>query len=74
MRVREEKEDSSKSCEPKETQPSLKEPRTRTEGEESEDKGWRPKPRSGGVYVIRRRVKWPADMTPVLQQLAGHLD
>jgi len=34
----------------------------------------RTKPRSGGVYVIRRRVRWPADMTSVLQQLVGHLE
>jgi len=32
VRVREEKKDSPKSCEPRETQPSLNEPRRRTEG------------------------------------------
>ena len=63
----EEKEDSSKSCELKETQPSPKEPRTRTEA------GGR-KPRSWGVYVIRRRFMWSADVTPILQQLVGQLD
>ena len=74
VRVREGKEDSPKSCEPKETQPSLREPRTRTGGQGSEDNSWRTKPRGGGVYVTRRKVGWPADMTPVLQQLVGRPD
>ena len=63
----EEKGDSSKSCELKDTRPSPEEPRTRTEA------GGR-KPRSWGVYVIRRRFRGLSDMTPILQQLAGHLD